>query len=144
MDKEEIKSFNTGEFDFGLVPADRELNEHEKRLASVTMAVNAAIVQFVIEGIIPFEEQVHFMGHLQDFISRIYRGDAVKLPGTAQTLALNSKAGNIFYEAAINALEHGEENFQKLQAIRAKWAEEAKAKANDTSEQSTPLPRTLH
>lgn len=140
---EDVKKFNLGEFDFGEKPADRELTPSEKQIAAMSMGINAAIVQFVLEGFIPYAEQVHFMGHLQDFTSRIYRGEAVKMPGTTQTLKLDSKAGNLFLDAAINALEHGEENFKKLN----EWAKELKqrqAEGNDDPVPTEAKPQTLH
>lgn len=140
---EDVKNFNLGNFDFGEKPADYELSPDQKRIAAMSMGINAAIVQFVLEGYIPYDQQVHFMGHLQDFTSRIYRGESVKMPGTKQTLKLDSKAGTLFLEAAINALEHGEENFKKLNEW-AKELEQRKAEGNDDPVPTEAKPQTLH
>lgn len=127
MNKETARRFMAGEGDFGLEAPTTPLSEAEQRLAALSMAFNAALVQFISEGIIPYEQQVHFMGHLQDFANRLYRGEALKLDGTVQTLKVNSAAGNLFFEAAVDALENGTANYNKMKELTRKFAEDQQA-----------------
>lgn len=109
-----IKEFQEGDRDFGLEPPDTPLTEEEKKLAALTMGMNAAVVQFISEGIIPAEQQGHFMMHLQDFTALIYAGEKLNIDGTNQTLALNSVLGRLFSTAAAEALINGHKNFERI------------------------------
>lgn len=146
MDREKIKQFMDGQADFGLLPSDGPLTEDQKRLSALGMAMNAAVVQFINEGLFPIEEQLHFMGHLQDFAARIYRGESLKLPNTNQTLQINSKAGNTFYEASVDALDNGVENFAKMKELSRKMAEAMEQGDPNVREQSAvnPSKPTVH
>jgi hypothetical protein len=140
MKKDDIEDFMDNIKDFGKEPAERALTENEKKLAALAMGMNAAIVQFINEGIIPLEEQIHFMLHLQDFTARIYNGEDLKIPRTNQTLQINSKAGNLFLEAAEEALINGHKNYksinEKLKALEPNIEKE--------HENVTEDKRTLH
>lgn len=145
MDQKRINEFMQNKADYGEVPADYVLTEDQKRLAALAMGINAAVVQFILEGFIPIDEQIHFMGHLHDFTNRIYNGEALKMPSTTQTLNINAKSGTLFFEAAEDALKNGTENFHKLRELGAKLAEAAKQDnvENSTMEQQNVKP-TLH
>jgi hypothetical protein len=110
----DMKDFMTNVKDFGKEPATRELTDSEKRFAAISMAVNATVVQFINEGILPIGEQMHFMQHLQDFAERLYRGESLKLANTGQTLQINSKSGNMFFDAGTEAVENGHKNYVKI------------------------------
>lgn len=113
-DDDNIKDFMEGKIDFGKVPAEYPLTDEQRKLAAFSMGINGAIVQFITEGLIPAEQQLHFVGHLQDFINRLYNGESLSFPGVTQTLQVNSKAGNMFYEAAESALKEGTDTFNKI------------------------------
>lgn len=114
MKKEDIKAFMENAKDFGLEPASSVLEEWQKKVAALSMGMNAAIVQLILEGSIKPEEQVHFMLHMQDFTARIFAGEKLKLPSTGQTLDINSKAGNLFFEAGEDALVNGSKNYARI------------------------------
>ncbi len=130
----DVKDFMSNRFDFGTKPSDIELNDWQKKMAALAMGMNAALVQFILEGIIPHAEQIHFMGHLQDYTARIYAGESIKLPGTDQTLQINSKAGNLFYTAAEEALANGRKNFEELK----KLSQELRAQQVDENTEQNP------
>jgi hypothetical protein len=128
----DMKDFIANVVDFGKEPATAVLTEAEKRFAALCMAVNAAIVQFINEGVIPIEEQMHFMQHLQDFAERLYRGESLKLPNTGQTLQINSKSGNMFFAAGFEATENGHKNYVKINNMMRDLAAQAKAQQDDS------------
>lgn len=119
--------FIQNKFDFGLKPADYPLSDEQKKISVLAMAMNAAVVQFIFEGLISTEHQLHFMGHLQDYANRLYNGESVKMPYTSQTLQINSKAGNLFYEAAEIAFKQGSDNFKKINEEARKLQAQAEA-----------------
>ncbi len=140
----DVSDFMSNRFDFGTKPADIELNDWQKKLAALAMGMNAALVQFILEGIIPNAEQIHFMGHLQDFTARIYAGESVKMPSTGQTLQINSKAGNLFYTAAEEALANGRKNIEELKRLSQELREQqAEGKSEQNPNVSTPK-TTVH
>lgn len=130
--------------DFGKEPTDFPLDPNQKKLAAIAMGVQAAIIQFILEGLIPLSEQLHFMTHLQDFTARIYSGESLKFDGTGQTLQINSKAGTLFYQAAEEALENGHKNYEKLKEM-TKAVNEQNAEANLTEQDNHVSTKpTLH
>lgn len=116
MPKDE-DNFTVGKVDLGTQPALYPLTDDQKKLASVAMAVNATLVTLIAEGIFPIDHQVHFMGHFQDFMDRIYNGEGVKLDNVNQTLQVNAKTGNLFFEATNNAFYNGSKNFADLKEV---------------------------
>lgn len=115
MNSNDLEKFMNNVGDFGKLPPDFEMTVEQKKLAVLAMAINAAIVQFINEGLFPHGQQLHFMGHLQDFANRLNNGESVNMPHTKQTLQVNSKAGTLFYQATENALVEGSANFSKIQ-----------------------------
>lgn len=107
MTIEELKSAHADGRDLGKEPSSRALTEVERKLIASSMAVNASIVQFMLEGIVPAEEQVHFMIHYADFLARLYAGEDVKINGIPSTFSVDSKAGELYLEAVEEALKHG-------------------------------------
>jgi len=127
--KDEVRQFMEAAIDYGKKPLEAPLTEEQKKLAALGMAINATIVQFVLEGILPEGEQMHFMMHLGDFAERLYKGELLKMPGTQQTMSVNSEAGRLYALAAEQELNHGHETFLKLK-------ERQLAAANDENEQT--------
>lgn len=142
MKTEDMRQFMDRKFDFGKAPVDYPLTEDQKQISVLAMAINAAIVQLILEGLFPADEQLHLMGHLQDFANRLYNGESILMPGTGQTLQVNSKAGNLFYEASIEAFKNGTQNFEKVKQVAKELAEERQDN-NPTQEQFNAKP-TLH
>lgn len=112
--EDDVREFLNTKKDFGLEPSDTVLTDEQKKLSILSMALNATLVQFVLEGLFLPEQQLHFMGHLQDFANRLYNGESIKLPQTSQTLQINSKAGTLFYNATNIAFTSGSENFAAI------------------------------
>lgn len=123
MNEKELENFVKNVTDFGTTPSDVELTPEQKKLSTISMAVQATIVQFINEGLIPIDQQLHFMGHLQDFANRIYNGESIKLPNTQQTLQINSKAGTLFHAVTENALVNGSANFSELKRVSQEYAQ---------------------
>lgn len=147
MTKEDIGNFNASLEDYGEKPASVELTAEQKKLSVTGMALQAAVVQFIHEGLFSRDQQVHFMLHLQDFAERIYRGDKIKLPGTHQTLNVNSESGVLFYQAMEEALANGHKNFTRLNAeARELMAQRAEEESDDMldAKNTTINPRTLN
>lgn len=115
--KSDLEDFMLNRSDFGEKPLDYPLSSDEKKIAVMGMAVNATIVQLINEGLFPSEQQIHFMGHLQDFMDRMYNGEGIKLPNTQQTLQINSKAGTLYFEAMNHAFTNGSKNFSELKRL---------------------------
>lgn len=143
MSPEDVKAFMRGEYDFGERPATVALSEDQKKLAALGMAVNATLVQFIQEGIIPYDQQIHFMGHLQDFANRLYNGESIKMPDTRQTLQVNSQGGNLFYEASLDALTQGSANWEKIKDLGRKAHEEQQAQGQPAEQDNVSKP-TFH
>lgn len=123
MKTDDMKDFIEGKVDFGKVEPDFPMTEDQRQIAALTMATNCALVQLVLEGSIEPEQQMHFMSHLQDFAERIYGGESITFESNKdQTLQLNSKAGTLFYEAAMEALKNGHKNFKQLSELGRKIA----------------------
>ncbi len=93
--------------DVGKMPATRVLTDDERKQVSFTMALNAALIQFVAEGLFDPSQQVHFMMHLQDFAARLYAGESVEFKGFPQTFLIDSKAGEVYLQASETALKSG-------------------------------------
>lgn len=115
--EKEVEEFMTTQdvVDYGKKPLETPLTDTEKKLAAITMATNAAIIQFVNEGILPFEHQGHFFSHLADFAVRIYSGEPLSLPNTTQTLDVNSDAGRLYARSAEDELVNGHKKFEEMQ-----------------------------
>lgn len=147
MNREDISNFNGNLEDYGEKPASVELTPEQKKLSVIGMALQAAIVQFIHEGLFPRDQQVHFMLHLQDFAERLHRGGKLKLPGTHQTLNVDSESGVLFYQALEEALENGHKNFTRLnEEARQVIAQRAEEESEDLLEakNTTVDPRTLN
>lgn len=121
----DISKFNSGDLDFGNSPPSYELSIDQKKLAALAMAIQATVVQFVNEGLFDPTQQVHFMGHLQDFINRLYIGETMNLPNTKQTLQINSKVGNLFFEATNGAFTEGSARWAKIKEMSQEAAKQA-------------------
>lgn len=128
MSNEDIRNFNQNSIDYGAVPLDVALTSEQKKIATLSMALNATLVQFINEGLFSPDQMIHFIGHLQDFTQRIYEGENLQIPNTHQTLQINSKAGMLFAEATESAFLHGKETFIKIKA-----AMDAATKAQPTA-----------
>lgn len=100
--------------DLGLEPIKVPLTEAENKLVSIVIGMQIAVLQFVKEGIIPPKEQVHFMLHLNDFASRIYQGEEIKVNG--QTMNLTSQLSGIFRDSVDISLAQGKRVFAELKA----------------------------
>lgn len=136
--KDEVEMFMKNDLDFGATPLEYELTPEQKKIAAMGMAVNATVIQLISEGIFPLEHQIHFMGHLQDFMDRIYKGESLRLPNVSQTLQVNSKAGNLFYEAANVAFEKGSESFQHMKDISQEMVKAMQDGDEPSAENSNP------
>lgn len=120
--------------DNGKVQNTKWMTDENRKLASFAIGTNAALIQFVVEGIIPAEEQAHFMMHLQDFAARLYAGEDVVFPAAAgidltdgtetvaQTFTTDSVLGEVYLAAAELGLKEGRVNrpSDKEQATDAK------------------------
>lgn len=148
-DINKIRDFMENKKDYGKEPLDEPLTVEQKKVAALSMGMNAAVIQFILEGHLKQEEQLHFMMHVQDFTARLYSGEEINFDGVTQTLSLNSVAGKLYAEAGEEALLHGHENFNKIKELaniaRAKDAETNNLEAEEGA-QNVPVdkPRTLH
>lgn len=143
-DDNDIKKFLEGKVDFGVTPAEYPLTDEQRKLAAFGMAFNAAVIQFILEGVIPEDQQLHFIGHLQDFVNRLYKGESLTFPGVPQTLQLNSKSGNLFYEAAERALVEGSKAFDQIKEF-TKLMNEDREQTNKVPDPDASIVKpTLH
>lgn len=94
--------------DYGLELPEVPLTPEERKIAAISMAYQATFVRLVLEGIIPFGEELHMQVHFQEYANRLFRGDAVTLEAVNQTLKVDSVAGKLYAKSAENALDHGE------------------------------------
>lgn len=124
MREEDFKKFMTNAKDFGKEPIDKPLSAEEYKLTALAMAVNAALIQFVNEGVLAAEQQIHFMMHVQDFSNRLFDGEVLKLENTYQSLAVDSAAGRLYQLATEEAFKHGSENYARLKEIGRQQAED--------------------
>lgn len=105
MNDEDTKVYSTVDL---TAPASREFTAEEQKLIAFVLGTNAALIQFVLEGIIPANEQGHFMSHLQDFVYRLNAkeplivGDGEKLP-----MSIDSAAGDAALQAVEQAILRG-------------------------------------
>lgn len=141
MSKEDYMEFMKGSRDFGLVDLPEPLPEDQRKLAAFVMAVQATLVQLILEGVFNPAEQIHFMSHLQDFTARLYSGEGVKLEGVKQTLKVNSEAGKLFLSATEDAFINGHENFLEIKRISKQIVEEAEQNKEQENVSTKP---TLH
>lgn len=126
--------------DYGMKPLELALTEDERKLASMGMGVNAALVQFVLEGIIPPEHQMHFMRHLMEFTGMLYAGEKISFPGSPQTMAIDTEAGKLYAVAAAQMLTHGRENAAQLnEAIKKALAERQEVEQDNDDGQTNNL-----
>lgn len=139
MNRKDMDDFMDNVKDFGATPPDFELTDEQKKLSSLSMAINATLIQFINEGFIPADQQLHFMGHLQDFMQRLYEGENLALPNTRQTLQLKSKAGTLYYQAAEEAFKHGRETFSAIKEAAAQMRSEME----QASGKMTSIPKNL-
>lgn len=149
--KPTIDDFMSNLDDFGTKKPIAELSLEDRKVSALMQALNATIYQFVIEGVIPMPEQLHFMIHFQEFAGKLWKGETITLPGVPQSLNLNSQAGELFAESGNNALTSGEENANKIREMmaNAKRQYEAKIGGEDDSDKQTSLEQnndkpTLH
>lgn len=136
-EKNKIENFMENAKDFGKEPPSRPLTDEEKKLASLSMGMNAAVIQFIIEGVIPHEEQLHFMMHVQDFTARLYAGEELRFDTVSQTLSINSVAGELYATAANEALINGHKNYNRIKEL----ANEVRlAKTNNLDDDALSVP----
>lgn len=142
--------FNSKE-DFGSEPASEPMSDANKRLVAVFMAVNATLLQFVNEGVLPAEEQMHFMNHFQDFVNRIYKGEALTFSGVKHTLNVNSRLGSELLGSVDNMLEHGHEQYIRVVNMVKQMQAQMEAETTEAASDYKPLDlqspepkRTLH
>jgi len=143
-DDKKREDFMTGNVDYGRVALETPLTDEEKKMAAFGMAINAALIQFILEGIIPIEHQIHFMVHVQDFAAKLYAGEEVRFPDVKQTLALNSEAGRMYAMAAEDALNNGTKNFDKIRELSRAVREQNEQTNKDGETPSLDTPRTFH
>lgn len=122
--------------DLGSLPPAEPLTDGDKKLAAITMAINAALIQFIAEGVIENGQQIHFMAHLQDFTARIYGGEEVRLNNTPHTLKVDSLVGTLFAKAAEDAFIHGHENYLSFK----KAVDEASAQTAQDNQDNEGVP----
>lgn len=115
----EMRKLLDATVDNGKAPPLEVLTDNQRKLAAFAIGTNAALIQFVTEGIIPAEEQGHFMMHLQDFAARLYAGEDILFPdvqqvdlntGTEpvqQTFNVDSRLGSVYLAAAELGLKEG-------------------------------------
>lgn len=122
MTKEEmiaIRGQLDPKIDNGKKAGSKWMNDADRKLAAFAIGTNAALIQFVTEGILPAEEQAHFMMHLQDFAARLYAGEDIAFPAVAgidltsgeetvqQTFSVDSVLGEVYLAAAELGLKEG-------------------------------------
>lgn len=117
--------------DYASKPLDYPLDENQKKLAALTMAVNAAMIQLVLEGSFDPREQMHFMSHLAEFADKAFHDEEITFPD-APPMKLNSKLGTMFYEAAEKALKEGRKVHQEVRDAAQKFIQ------NQPEEQGDP------
>lgn len=115
--KPTIEDFMDNLKDFGKEPLETPLTEQERRLATVAMAYNAAIIQLSNEGIIPPGQEIHFQMHAMDFINRLWNGEAINFPNTPQTLKVDSQTGKLYADASEQYLTRGTEFYKNIRNI---------------------------
>lgn len=107
MTKEELEKKLASVTDAGKEPSSVAFTDDQRRLISQALATNAAVAQFVIEGIIPEDEQSHFAVHVMDFAARLYAGESITLPNISATIVTDSLIGELFLDATNEALKNG-------------------------------------
>lgn len=117
MQNSDFEKFMHNAEDYGVKPIDKPLEEQQRKLVALAMAVNAAVIQFVNEGILEPAQQIHFMMHVQDFANQLIDGGKLRLENTPQTLAVDSAAGRLYHTATEIAFKHGSENFARLKEL---------------------------
>lgn len=114
MNKDDIDEFRSG-VDFGDKPLKAPMSDLERKIASIAMAIQATMIQLIIENAFDEKQQVHFMVHLQDFMQRLYDGEALNFPDVSQTLKVDSGSGSLFLDAVNEGIKHGHEKFMAIQ-----------------------------
>ncbi len=112
--------------DQGVAPAEG-MSEEQRMLSTLLLAVNASLVQLLGEGVISGGDMTHFLMRFNDFANRLYKGEKVTFPfhvkqasagddQVPQTLAVNSKMGELYALAAEWAMQHGSEVYKEAKA----------------------------
>jgi hypothetical protein len=141
--KEEIEEFYKRSADFGKEPLAEPLTDVERKQATLAMAVNAALIQFVLEGLLSPADQLHFMVHVSDFSERLYKGEEIKFPGAEQTMSVNSRAGWLYNAATDESFRNGSKSLADFKAAIAEY--EAKQQTNKDEENGiVPAKYTVH
>lgn len=130
--------------DFGSLPADRVLTTEERKVAAILMAVNAAMIQFTLEGLFEPSQSMHFMAHLQDFANRLYKGDSVKFSEAFHTLKVDSQAGQLFAASGEDALVNGSANLAKYKSAVNELAQQVQSAETKEGEDDLGNKPTLH
>lgn len=142
---DKVQNFYESGEDFGKKPLDAPLTDEQKKVGAMAMAMNAAVVQLVLEGVLAPEEQLHFMLHFNDFAERIYGGEEIQMLGTVQTFAVNSEAGKLYAEATEEALKNGHKNYVKIKQRQQEYLERKSAAEQTNNLEGDPnVKPTLH
>lgn len=107
MRKDEFMELIQSDVDLGKEPTKVVFTKAEEELIAFAQAVQAGMIQFVLEGIIPSSEQAHFIIHLQDFMARLYAGENISFDGIKQSFSVNSRNGELFLGAVREAFKNG-------------------------------------
>lgn len=106
--KPTIEDFMDGGKDYGKEPASVTFTEADRELIATIMASQAAYTKLVLEGVIPFGEELHYQIHFQEYVNQLMEGKDINLPGVAQTLRVDSVGGELYLETLRNAFKHGQ------------------------------------
>lgn len=101
--------------DLGKVELETPLTVDEKKLVSIVMGMQLAVLQFLKEGLIEPNEQMHFILHLNEYANMIYEGKEIVIEG--QTMNLTSQLSKVFLDSTNLALLEGKKSFDRVRAL---------------------------
>lgn len=125
MNAKELQALFDGGDDLARLPqTGTPFTDDQRKFIALAQAVQAAFLQLIAEGVVPFKEQGHYIIHLQDFMARLYAGETIDL-GLEQSYKVDSRSGEIFLESMNNGMKLGriEHNPEKPMGFSPKDAE---------------------
>ena len=126
--------------DVGLLPTTEPMTDEQKKLGAFMMAINLTLVQLILEGALPPGQELHFLGHLSDYLNRLMNGEKIRIPHNSNTFNVNGLIAEVFYKATERAMTRGSEDFAEMKRLFKEAADAMKAQEDDDDEGSTNVP----
>jgi hypothetical protein len=110
----------------------------EKTLAILLLAAQSALIQLIMEGVVPFGQEVHYQLHFHEFVNQLHRDGTLTI-GDGQVIKLDNQLVRDYAKSAVKMATDGERIANEIRAKMKEVRDEMSTEQTNKDENGTNI-----